>query len=132
MLLEPSPDVYQISERAQRYVAICFLGLFLTADRCLPLLRGHDKRGELVSLLIDAGDSAWARGAHEVRCLLIRDFFWRNAQASLDGISIFGQRPLSSRSRCVDYQSRSNVLSLHEVGRVSTLPSAPSRPSLIP
>jgi hypothetical protein len=24
MLLEPSPDVYQISERAQRYVVICF------------------------------------------------------------------------------------------------------------
>jgi hypothetical protein len=23
MLLEPSPDVYQISERAQRYVVIC-------------------------------------------------------------------------------------------------------------
>ncbi|KAN0121467.1 histidine kinase [Russula decolorans] len=51
MLLEPSPDVYQISERAQR---------------CLPLLGEHDRRGELVSLLIDAGDSAWARGAHEM------------------------------------------------------------------
>ncbi|KAI0005369.1 hypothetical protein BJV74DRAFT_875326 [Russula compacta] len=33
---------------------------------CLPLLREHNKRGELVSLLIDAGDSAWARGAHEM------------------------------------------------------------------
>jgi hypothetical protein len=31
MLLEPSPDVYQISDRAQRYVAICSLSLFLTA-----------------------------------------------------------------------------------------------------
>ncbi|KAI0294831.1 histidine kinase [Russula brevipes] len=51
MLQEPSPDVYQIAERAQR---------------CLPLLREHNKRGELVSLLIDAGDSAWARGAHEM------------------------------------------------------------------
>ncbi|KAI0286668.1 histidine kinase [Russula aff. rugulosa BPL654] len=51
MLLEPSPDVYQISEHAQR---------------CLPLLCEHDRRGELVSLLIDAGDSAWARGAHEM------------------------------------------------------------------
>jgi len=51
MLLEPSPDVYQIAERAQR---------------CLPLLREHNRRGELVSLLIDAGDSAWARGAHEM------------------------------------------------------------------
>lgn len=79
MLAEASPDVYQISERAQRYVAICFLSLFLTADRCLPLLREHDRRGELVSLLIDAGDSAWARGAHEVRFLLIYGFSWRNA-----------------------------------------------------
>ncbi|KAF8272384.1 histidine kinase [Lactarius quietus] len=51
MLLEPSPDIYQIAERAQR---------------CLPLLREHNKRGELVSLLIEAGDSAWARGAHEM------------------------------------------------------------------
>ena len=25
MLLEPSPDVYQISERAQRYVVMCFV-----------------------------------------------------------------------------------------------------------
>jgi hypothetical protein len=79
MLVEPTPDVYQISERAQRYVAICFWSLFLTADRCLPLLREHDRRGELVSLLVDAGDSAWARGAHEVRRLLLSDLFWRNA-----------------------------------------------------
>lgn len=42
---------------------------FLLENRCLPLLREHNKRGELVSLLIEAGDSAWARGAHEVRCL---------------------------------------------------------------
>jgi hypothetical protein len=103
MLLEPSPDVYQISERTQRYVAICSLSLFLTADRCLPLLREHDRRKELVSLLIDAGDSAWARGAHEVRCLLLSDLFGRNAQASLDGISIFGQRSIPSRTRCLDY-----------------------------
>lgn len=74
MLLEPSPDVYQISERAQRYVAICFLSLFLTTDRCLPLLREHGRRGELVSLLIDAGHSAWARGAHEVRYLVDEGF----------------------------------------------------------
>jgi hypothetical protein len=26
MLLEPSPDVYQIAERAQLYVVICYLG----------------------------------------------------------------------------------------------------------
>lgn len=43
--------------------------LFLPENRCLPLLHEHNKRGELVSLLIEAGDSAWERGAHEVRCL---------------------------------------------------------------
>ena len=103
MLLEPSPDVYQISEHAQRYVVILFLYVLLTANRCLPLLCEHDRRGELVSLLIDAGDSAWARGAHEVRCLLLSDIFWRNAQVSLDGISIFGQRSISSPTRCLDH-----------------------------
>jgi hypothetical protein len=41
-------------------------------SRCLPLLREYNRRGELVSLLIDAGDSAWARGAHEVRF-----YFWK-------------------------------------------------------
>jgi hypothetical protein len=103
MLLEPSPDVYQISERAQRYVVIRFFDLFLTANRCLPLLCEHERRGELVSLLVDAGDSAWARGAHEVRFLLLSDFFWRDAQDSLDGISIFGQRSISSPTRCLDH-----------------------------
>ncbi|KAI0271645.1 histidine kinase [Gloeopeniophorella convolvens] len=51
MLHESSPDIYQIAERAQR---------------CLPLLREHSKREELLSLLLDAGESAWARGAHEM------------------------------------------------------------------
>lgn len=105
MLLEPGPDVYQISEHAQRYVVARFLSLLrvLTANRCLPLLREHERRGELVSLLIDAGDSAWARGAHEVRCLLLSDFFWRNAQVLLDGISVVDQRSISSRTRCLDH-----------------------------
>ncbi|KAI0047651.1 histidine kinase [Auriscalpium vulgare] len=51
MLHEHNPDIYQIAERAQR---------------CLPLLRAHAKREDLIALLIDAGDSAWARGAHEL------------------------------------------------------------------
>ena len=34
--------------------------------RCLPLLREHQRRDELLELSIDAGDSASARGAHEV------------------------------------------------------------------
>lgn len=33
---------------------------------CLPLLREHSKRDELLELSINAGDSARARGAHEV------------------------------------------------------------------
>lgn len=34
--------------------------------RCLPLLREHHKRDQLLDLSLDAGDSARARGAHEV------------------------------------------------------------------
>ena len=30
------------------------------------MLREHPKREELLDVLIDAGESAWARGAHEV------------------------------------------------------------------
>jgi len=33
MLLEPFPDVYQIAERAQRYVVICFLNSFLNVQK---------------------------------------------------------------------------------------------------
>ncbi|KAI0028278.1 histidine kinase [Vararia minispora EC-137] len=50
MLREPTPDMYQISERAQK---------------CLDLLRRHPKRDELIDLLISAGEAAQARGAHE-------------------------------------------------------------------
>ncbi|KZT22094.1 histidine kinase [Neolentinus lepideus HHB14362 ss-1] len=51
MLMEPSADVYRVSEHAKR---------------CLPLLREHAKREELVNLMIESGDAAWARGAHEL------------------------------------------------------------------
>ena len=51
MLHEPTPDIYRIAEHAKQ---------------CLPLLREHQKRDELLDLSIDAGDSARARGAHEV------------------------------------------------------------------
>jgi hypothetical protein len=33
MLLEPCPDVYQIAERAQRYVVIYFLDSFLNVKQ---------------------------------------------------------------------------------------------------
>ncbi|KAI0700426.1 histidine kinase [Cytidiella melzeri] len=51
MMLHENPDIYRIAEHARR---------------CLPLLREHQKRDELLDLSIDAGDSARARGAHEL------------------------------------------------------------------
>ncbi|KAJ3513116.1 hypothetical protein NLJ89_g3133 [Agrocybe chaxingu] len=52
MMLHESPiDVYGVAEHAKR---------------CLGLLHDHPKRDELLDVLIDAGESAWARGAHEL------------------------------------------------------------------
>ncbi|KAI1786301.1 histidine kinase [Ganoderma leucocontextum] len=51
MLHEATPDVYRIAEHAKR---------------CMPLLREHSKRDELMEMSMDAGDSARARGAHEL------------------------------------------------------------------
>ncbi|PPQ67388.1 hypothetical protein CVT25_005967 [Psilocybe cyanescens] len=51
MLHETPVDVYRIAEHAKR---------------CLNLLHDHPKRDELLDVLIDAGESAWARGAHEL------------------------------------------------------------------
>lgn len=67
MLHEATPDVYRIAEHAKR---------------CLPLLREHAKRDELLELSIDAGDSARARGAHE---LALQSYI--NAQSLLDNQS---------------------------------------------
>ncbi|EPS99596.1 hypothetical protein FOMPIDRAFT_1147208 [Fomitopsis schrenkii] len=67
MLHESTPDVYRIAEHAKR---------------CLPLLREHAKRDELLQLSIDAGDSATARGAHE---LGLQSYI--NAQSLLDATS---------------------------------------------
>lgn len=39
----------------------------MTFGSCLPLLRRHAKRDELVEALIRAGEATWTRGAHEVR-----------------------------------------------------------------
>ncbi|KAI3615522.1 histidine kinase [Moniliophthora roreri] len=66
MLHETPVDVYRIAEHAKR---------------CLPLLHEHPKRDELLDVLIDAGEAAWARGAHELslrsfssaRTLLLED-----------------------------------------------------------
>ncbi|KAJ7456503.1 dual-domain HisK/Mak2 protein kinase [Mycena latifolia] len=51
MMNEIPVDVYRVAEHA---------------THCLPLLREHPKHDELLNVLIDAGESAWARGAHEL------------------------------------------------------------------
>ncbi|KAJ3724256.1 hypothetical protein DFJ43DRAFT_1157787 [Lentinula guzmanii] len=51
MLHETPVDVYRIAEHAKN---------------CLSLVLEHPKREELLGLLIDAGEMAWARGAHEL------------------------------------------------------------------
>ncbi|PFH54726.1 hypothetical protein AMATHDRAFT_268 [Amanita thiersii Skay4041] len=63
MMLHENPiDVYRVAEHAKRHVY---------SFRCLPILRDHPKKEQLLSVLIDAGESAWARGAHE---LAVRSF----------------------------------------------------------
>ncbi|KAJ7748524.1 hypothetical protein DFH07DRAFT_747280 [Mycena maculata] len=51
MLNELPVDVYRIAEHA---------------THCLSLIRDHPKHDELLDVLIEAGESAWARGAHEL------------------------------------------------------------------
>ncbi|KAJ7293811.1 dual-domain HisK/Mak2 protein kinase [Mycena rebaudengoi] len=51
MISEIPIDVYRIAEHA---------------THCLPLLYDHPKHDEMLDVLIDAGESAWARGAHEL------------------------------------------------------------------
>lgn len=70
MLHEDPIDVYRIAEHAKRQVSLHANRILLTASSCLPMLRDHPKRDELLDVLIDAGESAWARGAHEVGCLV--------------------------------------------------------------
>jgi len=55
-----------------------------------------------VSLLIDAGDSAWARGAHEVRFFSRGLFLLVECGRFVDGISVSGQRSISSRTRSLE------------------------------
>ncbi|TFY70059.1 hypothetical protein EVJ58_g21 [Rhodofomes roseus] len=83
MLHESTPDVHRITEHAKRHVRIFpSRGLAHIGHRCLPLLREHAKRDELLQLSIDAGDSATARGAHE---LALQSYI--NAQSLLDATS---------------------------------------------
>ncbi|KAJ7102419.1 dual-domain HisK/Mak2 protein kinase [Mycena belliarum] len=51
MMSEIPIDVYRIAEHA---------------THCLPLLRDHPRHDEFLNVLVEAGESAWARGAHEL------------------------------------------------------------------
>ncbi|KAJ7459518.1 hypothetical protein B0H11DRAFT_2060049, partial [Mycena galericulata] len=51
MLNEVPVDVYRVAEQT---------------THCPMLLRDHPKHDEILDVLIDAGESAWVRGAHEV------------------------------------------------------------------
>ena len=44
-----------------------FFNIPVIFGSCLPLLRRHAKRDELVEALIKAGEATWTRGAHEVQ-----------------------------------------------------------------
>lgn len=74
MLHETPTDVYRIAEHAKRLVFFLIISRWLPKRRstsCLTLLHEHPKREELLDVLIDAGESAWARGAHEVRRIIM-------------------------------------------------------------
>jgi len=43
-----------------------YLSLAHKFGSCLPMLHEHSRREELLQVLIDAGEAAWDRGAHEV------------------------------------------------------------------
>ncbi|KAH9927462.1 histidine kinase [Epithele typhae] len=61
---DDAPDIYRVAEHAKR---------------CLPLLREFAKRDELLEMSLNAGDSARARGAHE---LALQSYM--NARSLLD------------------------------------------------
>ncbi|KAF8665081.1 hypothetical protein AX16_000549 [Volvariella volvacea WC 439] len=82
MMLHETPcDVYRIAEHAKR---------------CLPLLHEHPKRDELLDVLLDAGESAWARGAHE---LAMRSFQSARALLREDPWADVPERTLQLLSR---------------------------------
>jgi len=79
MMLHETPiDVYRIAEHAKQ---------------CLKLLHDHPKRDELLDVLIDAGESACCRGAHELAIqsfesarTLLRQNTWLDRPAKTFGL----------------------------------------------
>ncbi|KAJ6501559.1 dual-domain HisK/Mak2 protein kinase [Mycena vitilis] len=67
-------EIASLSEDVVGKMSFRIIGMMMSeipVDVCLPLLRDHPKRDELLDVLMDAGESAWARGAHE---LALRSF----------------------------------------------------------
>ncbi|KAI6136939.1 STKc type histidine kinase [Pisolithus sp. B1] len=75
VLHDAVPDVHRIIDHAAR---------------CIPLLLKYPNREQLLDVLVDAGESAWARGAHELafqaflsaQCLLSTDHWALNPKRS--------------------------------------------------
>ncbi|KAI6159530.1 STKc type histidine kinase [Pisolithus thermaeus] len=75
VLHDAVPDVHRIVDHAAR---------------CIPLLLKYPNREQLLDVLVDAGESAWARGAHELafqaflsaQCLLSADHWAVNPKRS--------------------------------------------------
>ncbi|KAF9498170.1 dual-domain HisK/Mak2 protein kinase [Pleurotus eryngii] len=103
MMLHESPiDVYRIAEHAKR---------------CLPLLHENPKRDELLDVLIDAGESAWARGAHEACYLRWKSSFPHLAPCQLAYHSFTNARSLLRPSSWENNYQRTFLLLI----RIATL-----------
>ncbi|KAJ3761553.1 dual-domain HisK/Mak2 protein kinase [Lentinula raphanica] len=96
MLHETPVDVYRIAEHAKN---------------CLSLLLEHPKREELLGLLIDAGEMAWARGAHELATqsfksakTLLKDEPW--ADNPRRTFSLFSKLASSYLKQCMAYSQQ--------------------------
>ena len=82
-----------VSQTTRRglFIASIVVTILKTFERCLPLLREHAKRDDLLELSIDAGDSARARGAHEVNFMLISGV-WELKRLHLAGLTVLHKR----------------------------------------
>lgn len=74
---------------------------------CLQLLHDHPKRDDLLNVLIDAGESAWARGAHEVSHEKVKGSF--SECARLASNPFFDERPGVVTRGSLDGESTQDV-----------------------
>lgn len=79
-------------------------GFDVFLSSCLNLLQEHTKRDELLDVLLEAGESAWARGAHEVSRLPIQLFLCKLFQLAIQAFE--SARPLLGRNTWVEKPGR--------------------------